>query len=226
MNESLFFLHTLVTFFFLGVALFLGKETLVAFVATCWLFANFFVSKQIGLFGFEVTASDVYVIGAMIGMSVIQEFFGKKTAYKTMWSSFFIMGVSVVMSFFHLWYTPSAADTMQPLFEKILHPLPRLMIASFIAYFIVAKLQIALFSYLHRFQRISFAVRSFLTTALMIFLDSFLFVAIGLWGMFPSLGDILLLGIVIKLLLTFSMSLFLSLAKHAYSFKKLPDESI
>jgi len=219
MNEILFFVHGLITIGFLFLALFMGKKTLIAFVSSCWLFANLFVTKQVLLFGFECTASDVYVIGAMIGTSILQEFFGKKEALSAMWTSFFILGLFTVMSVCHLAYTPSPSDEMNESFVRVLHPMPRLALVSFLTSLFVARLDIALFSFLKKFALLPFALRSFLTTSSVLLIDTLLFSFFGLWGLVTSLFDIFIISYSIKLLITMTLSLFLSLAKHILSRK-------
>ena len=219
MNEFLFFGHGLITIGFLFFALSMGKETVRAFVAFCWLFANLFVTKQILLFGFECTASDIYVIGAMIGTSILQEFFGKKEALSTMWSSFFVLGLFTVMTICHLFYTPSPSDSMHEAFSKILQPMPRLALVSFLTSFFVARLDITLFGWLQRFKRLPFALRSFCTSSSVLLIDTILFSLFGLWGICSSLFDIVLVSYSIKLLITFTMSLFLSGARYILSRK-------
>ena len=219
MNEFFFFVHGLLTIGFLFFALSMGKETVRAFVSVCWLFANLFVTKQIILFGFECTASDVYVIGAMVGMSILQEFFGKKEALSTMWSSFFILGLFTIMAMCHLAYIPSPSDSMQDSFSKILQPMPRLALVSFLTSLLVARLDITLFGWLQRFQRLPFALRSFCSSSSVLLIDTILFSLFGLWGLCSSLFDIILVSYSIKILITFTMSLFLSAAKHILSRK-------
>ena len=55
------------------------------------LIANLFVLKQIHLFGMEVTASDGYAIGSLLGLNVLQEFYGKKEAKQATCICFFFM---------------------------------------------------------------------------------------------------------------------------------------
>ena len=214
MNEFLFFAHILITLCFLFLSLRIGKETLRVFVSVSWLLANIFVTKQILLFGFECTASDVYVIGAMIGTSMIQEFFGKKEALSTLWTSFFILGLFIVMSLFHLAYSPSPGDSMHSAFLQILDPMPRLAAVSFLTSLFVARLDIALFAFLQRHLPLPFATRSFLTTSSVLLLDTLLFTLFGLGNLASSPLDICIVSYSIKLCVTMTMSLFLTFAKH------------
>jgi uncharacterized integral membrane protein (TIGR00697 family) len=226
MNELLFLGHGLTIIFFLFLALSMGKDTICAFISVSWLLANFFVTKQVFLFGFECTASDVYVIGAMIGTSILQEFFGKKEALKSMWTSFFILALFVTMTLCHLAYTPSPSDSMHSSFLKLLEPMPRLALVSFLTSLFVTRLDIALFGFLQRFSKIPFALRSFLSTSSVLLIDTLLFSILGLWGIASSLLDIFIISYTIKLIITCSMSPFLSCAKYIFSHKHSLEKTI
>ena len=91
MNEALFFIQIFFTLLFVYGALKLGPSALVAWVTVQALIANLFVLKQIHLFGMEVTASDGYAIGSLLGLNVLQEFYGKKEAKQATWICFFFM---------------------------------------------------------------------------------------------------------------------------------------
>lgn len=221
MNELLFFTHAFLVVFFLLIAFLLGKNTLIAFVSICWLFANFFITKQILFCGLQCTASDVYVIGAILGTSILQEFFGKKTAVETVWTSFFLLGLFVSMSTLHLLYQPSSSDIMHESFHRLLQPMPRLAISSFVAFFIVTRLEIALLTRLKRYPIIPFALRSLTATTLVLLVDTLLFAFLGLWGLVQSLFDVCLVSYTIKMIITLLLSPFLSLTKRIAAYKKI-----
>ena len=213
MNEYLFLFHSLVVLAFLLGARFLGKEALVAFVSSMWFFANLFVTKQISLFGFEVTASDVYAIGGMVGMSIIQEFWGKKEATRSVWISFFLLLFTAVSSYLHLQYLPSVHDSMQPHFQALLQSTPRLVLASIVTFFITARLDIVTFGLLQRIQTLPFPVRSAISTALVMLIDTILFSFLGLYGIVSSLADVCIISYAVKLLVLCILTPFLSFTR-------------
>jgi len=79
MNEFIFLLHIIIIAISSLVALRLGKEALVAYVCVLGILSNLFVTKQILLFGFNVIATDAFVVGAVLGLQLLQEYYGKKT---------------------------------------------------------------------------------------------------------------------------------------------------
>ena len=213
MNSYLFFTHTLVLLSFLLFALYLGKEALMLFVSTCTLFANFFVTKEILLFGFEVTASDVYTIGAMLAFNSIQEYFGKSVAQKALWISFFVLLFGAASSFLHLAYEPSPHDRMHPSYAAILSPAPRLALASLATFFITQYLDIHLFSFFKQKLALPFFMRAGISCACVMVADTTLFSFLGLYGLVHSLFDIVIISLAIKLFITAITSPFLAFSQ-------------
>ena len=95
-----------------------------------------FCHKADLLFGFNVTGTDVFIIGAELSLNLLQEFYGFDAAKKAIKISFLMLFSFFVYSIFQLWYTPSPADTMHPSFYSILGFTPRIIFASIIAYLI------------------------------------------------------------------------------------------
>jgi uncharacterized integral membrane protein (TIGR00697 family) len=207
MNEFIFFAQIfLIVGFALG-AFKLGKEALVAWVAIQALIANLFVLKQITLLGLEVTASDAFAIGSLLGLSFLQEYFSREEANKATWICFFFMLFFVLVSQLHLLYQPSPYDTTQPAFLAILTPTPRLLIASMSIFFIVQQIDIRLFAFLkNRWSRASFALRAAITLVITQLLDTILFSFAGLYGIVASIIDIIVISFMIKLIVIFCFS--------------------
>lgn len=65
-----------------------GKGALTTWIALVSLMANLFVLKQIDLFGFNATASDVFAVGSLLGLNLLQEKFGREAAQRAIWVSF------------------------------------------------------------------------------------------------------------------------------------------
>jgi uncharacterized integral membrane protein (TIGR00697 family) len=204
MNEILFLIQTLLIIGFALGALKLGKSALTAWVSVQALIANLFVLKHISLFGFQVTASDAYAIGSLLGLNFLQEFFSKEDAYKATRICFFFMVFFAVISRLHLLYQPSESDTSQSAFIAILSPAPRLLIASMTVFFIVQQIDVRFFAFLKKiWPQGSFASRTAIALVLSQFLDTFLFSFAGLYGIAASMLDIILVSFLIKLLVVF-----------------------
>lgn len=200
MNEALFLFHVVLVVGFGCVALKMGKGTLSAWVALQAVLANLFVLKQICFFGFHVTCSDVFAIGSIFGLNLLQEYFGKDAARKALWGCFFAMLFFVAMAQIHLFYAPSPWDTSQEAFEAILSSSPRLLLVSLGVFFLVQQIDVRLFGYLkERCPWIPVAFRNGTSLVVTQFLDTVLFSILGLWDLVASLSDIIIISFCIKL---------------------------
>lgn len=207
MNEAIFFIQTIVVLFFSLKALKRGKEAIATWVVVQALIANLFVLKQITLFGFEVTASDAFAVGSLLGLNFIQEHYGQEEAKKVVWTCFFFMFFFFAVSQLHLFYEPSTYDETQSAYQKILTPAPRLIAASMGVFFIVQQIDIRLFSFLkNHLPNLAFAVRVGITLVISQFLDTFLFSFAGLYGLVISVLDIMIVSFLIKLIVIFCMT--------------------
>lgn len=214
MNEVLFISQTVLIVLFALFALKLGKEALIAWIAIQAITANLFVLKQISLFGFNVTASDALAIGSLLGLNLLQEYFGPQEARKATWICFFSMIFFALASQLHLLYRPNEFDTTHSAFVTILSPAPRLLMASMGVFFIVQQIDIRFFSFLKRiFHNNSFAFRSGVALIISQFLDTFLFSYAGLYGLVVSLADIILISFLIKLAVIGFFTTFIKLTK-------------
>ena len=216
MNEGLFFTHCLVMVSFLFLAVRFGKEGVCAFFCLAWLMANLFVTKSIMLFGMQVTASDVYVVGAMLGLLVIQEFWGRDVAKKCVWINFLLLFFVAIQSLFQVHYAPSVNDTMQPHFEALLAPSFRLFAASIGTYLVAQYCEIALFSFMKRRVQLPFIVRALSCEIIVQMIGTVLFSISGLYGLVPSLLDIIIVSYSIKIIIVFIATPFVALTTKLF----------
>ena len=213
MNTYFFILHFVLVVSVLFVALLRGKEALTAFVAACWLFANFFVNKEIILFGLEVTASDVYAVGGMLAVAVLQEYWGQTVAKNAVWSAFIVLIFACAASFLHLSYLPSPNDSSQEAFVRLLSPAPRLIAASLFTFFFVQKLEIVLLQFVQRLTKLPFFLRAGCTIGILQIVDTTLFAFLGLYGNVHAIFDVILFSTCMKPIIVILSTPFLALCQ-------------
>lgn len=214
MNEILFFIEILIIIGFAFWALRLGKVAMTSWIVIQAIIANLFVLKQINLFGLEVTATDVFAVGSLLGLNFLQEYFSKEDAAKATWICFFCMVFFALVSQLHLLYQPSVSDVSHAAFAAILSPNFRLLAASMGVFFIVQRVDILFFDFLKKsMTKTSFALRAGLCLIFSQFLDTFLFGYAGLYGIVESLFDIILFSYLIKLLVIFCFIACVRIAK-------------
>ena len=197
MNEVLFFTHILLVLFFLAFAIRLGKEALIAFVSLAGVLANLFVVKEMTLFGLQVTCSDVFAIGGILGLNLLQEIFGKEAAKKAIRASLLALVFFACMSQIHLLYHPSDADQTHLSFASILSSAPRIIAASIGVYYVVQRFDLLFFSSLKRFIS-NLTLRLLASLLVSQAIDTILFSFLGLYGIVESLFDIILVSYIVK----------------------------
>ncbi|MCH9610014.1 MAG: queuosine precursor transporter [Chlamydiales bacterium] len=170
----------------------LGKEAASMWLGLLSVALNLFVLKEITILGLHTTASEALVVGYLLTLNLIQEFYGRKFARRTVINIFILMLLFVVMTRLHLAYEGGVN-------HAVFTPLPRLFLASLVSFFVVQFFDISLFSYLRgklggRF----FPLRTAMTLFLSQCLDTALFTLIGLWGIVDNPLEIILFSIIIK----------------------------
>ncbi len=203
MNEVLFFAQTFLIVSFALVALKLGQSALITWITIQAILANLFVLKQITLLNFEVTATDAFAIGSLLGLNFLQEHYGKEEAQKATWICFFTMLFFALSSQLHLLFHPSIHDTAHQAFTTILAPAPRLLLASIAVFFLVQQIDVRIFAFLKNHSNRSFVFRTAISLTISQFLDTLLFSFIGLYGLVASMIDIILISFLIKLIVIF-----------------------
>ncbi|MBT4856343.1 queuosine precursor transporter [bacterium] len=203
-NELIFFSHIIVISVGNIIALRFGKEALVAFLCIQALIANIFVSKQILLFGLCVTGTDAFIIGCDLSLNLLQEYFGRKVANKTIWISFSVLLFYLVMTQIQLFYIPNCYDTMHPHFQMILGMAPRIILASLVAYLTAIKVEYILYQWLKSKLNGRFLIlRNYGAIIVSQLLDTIIFSILGLWGSVHSIIHIMILSYIIKLIALF-----------------------
>jgi uncharacterized integral membrane protein (TIGR00697 family) len=201
MNESIFFTHLLLMIGFLFAALRFGIVGLTVLVCLQTVFANIFVVKQINLFGLSVTCSDVFMVGGLLALNLLQEFFGKESAKQAVRVSLFAAVFFVAMVEMHLLYTPNGEDVTHSAFSQIFSATPRIVFASIAVFFLVQQIDMRIFAWMQkRFSGRQLPLRIGLSLFLSQSIDTVLFSFVGLYGIVASVMAIIAVSLPIKFL--------------------------
>lgn len=215
MNELLFFSHILVLIAAVIVALRLGKSALIALLGLQVVMGNLFVTKQMVCFGFHVTCTDVFTIGALFTLNLLQEYYGKQVAKRAIWIAFFLLFCFIVLSQLHLLYTPSPYDTMQHVFQKLLAATPRIMIASFAVGMLCQRLDVWIYGYLkNKFPSQSLVLRFGGASLISQLFDTVLFSFLALYGLVHSMTHIIVVSYLVKVTIIFCIAPFTTFSKR------------
>jgi uncharacterized integral membrane protein (TIGR00697 family) len=200
MNEIIFITHIFVVISFVIAALRFGSShSLISLVAVQAILANLFVVKQMNLFGMTVTCSDVYSIGCILSLNLLQEYYGKDLAKKAIQISFLGLIFFMLMSQIHLWYLPAPSDITHTSFQTIFAATPRIIFASIAVFYLVMKLDLTFFAWLKQKLAGKFLPqRVGLSLFFSQFVDTVLFSFMGLYGIVESVLDIILISYFVK----------------------------
>ena len=217
MNELVFFAHVIVVMLAVLGAVRLGREALIVSIALQAVIANLFVIKQITLFGMHVTSGDVYIVGSMLGLNLLQEFHGREAVQKSIWISFAALIFLGVMGQFQILYRPNVHDYAHDGYKLLLSPQPRILLASLAAFFVVQQLDARLFAFLKtRFSGVPLALRSAFSLAVCQTVDTVLFAFLGLFGIVESVGHIILICLIVKFTIIGCMTPLTGLARRVH----------
>jgi len=202
------------------VALRIGEKALNAWLCVLALGMNIFVLKQITLFGWDVTGTDALTVGYILGLSLIQEYYGSRAARMHVGMAFLISLGFILLSYIQLAYHPNAYDSAHSHLCFIFIPLPRILGASLLSFLLVQLVDIRIFSVLRRkFKGRLFAARAGMCCLFSQILDTIFFSFVGLYGLVENIGHIILLSLFLKIFITFISTPFLSLS---YLFTAIP----
>lgn len=213
-NELIFIAHSLIISIFALIALRLGKEALIGFISVTCILANLFVIKQTTLCTLTATCSDAYSIGAVLGLNLLQEYYGRDMGKKAIWISFFLLIFYGIVTQIHLAYIPSNCDIIQHSYAAILEMMPRIIIASFSVYLLVQNIDSILYAWLkQKFHGNYLVLRNYISIGTCQFLDTALFSFFGLYGLVDNIWHIIVVSYAIKLIAIFLATPCIALSK-------------
>lgn len=192
-----------------------GKSGLITWIALQAVLSNLFVLKQINLFGLNATASDIFTIGGLLGLNLLQQHYGYQAAKQAITSAFLSLAFFCFVSQVHLLYTPTAYDFAHPAYELLLAPTPRLLAASVIAYICSQSLNVFAFKHLSQRLGASAGLTCHISSVLLAqAVDTTLFSYLGLYGLMHNLVQVILISFFIKTFALLSTLPFTQFAPH------------
>jgi len=172
--------------------------------ATCLLVANIIAVKLVSIGAWVVPAGVIAYPLTFLFTDVITELYGRKIASRVIWLGF---GVSVLMAllvYFGGLLPPAPIWADQPAYESILGMVPRITLASLIAYLVSQHHDVFAFHFWWQKTRGRFLwLRNNASTMVSQALDTGIFITIAFWGTVPAgvLTNMLLSQYVIKLVI-------------------------
>ena len=197
-NELIFLTHTLFCASAVVLCAYVGRSLLIAYLCLLGVLANLFVLKTITLFGLTATCSDLYMVAMVLGLNVLQEWWGKESAQKAIYYGFGALIAYTLFCLFQLGYAPAITDTHMTFYQELLGHMPRITAASLIAYFVSLQCDRALYGFLRTRSCLSVTRASTLSMIASQSLDTVLFSILGLYGTLTGIGSIIMVSMIIK----------------------------
>lgn len=171
---------------------------------TCLIVANIIAVKIISVFGWVVPAGVIAYPLTFLFTDVIAELYGRKTATRVVWLGFAANILMVALIFGSKLLPPAAIWESQPAYESILGMVPRIVLASMIAYLISQHYDVFAFHFWRRKTKGRFLwLRNNASTMVSQAMDTGLFITIAFWGTVPTavVMEMIVTQYVIKLII-------------------------
>ncbi len=177
---------------------------LATLFTTCLIVANIIAVKLISIGGWVVPAGVIAYPLTFLFTDVIAELYGRKIASRVVWAGFGANLLMVVLIFGGKILPEATIWQGQPAYESILGMVPRIVLASMIAYLISQHHDVFAFHFWRQKTKGRFLwLRNNASTMVSQALDTGLFITIAFWGTVPTevVIEMLLTQYVIKLVI-------------------------
>ena len=157
------------------------KPLIVASIIT----ANIQVLKTVQLFGLVATLGNILYGSIFLATDILSEVYGKKAARRGVWLGFIGMILMTLWMQIGLKFIPDASDFAQDALSTIFGLMPRVAAGSMVAYLISQHHDVFAFHFWKNRTRGRFLwLRNNASTMVSQAIDSIIFCAIALWGLF------------------------------------------
>nr|WP_255700400.1 queuosine precursor transporter [Dethiosulfovibrio faecalis] len=178
-----------------------GKQGLLCWIPVSVILANIQVVKMVSLFGITSTLGNIVYASAFLVTDILSENHGKEDAKQAVYIGFFSLIAMTVIMNLALWFNPHPDDFAQGALETIFKLMPRLALASFMAYGASQLHDVWAFHWWkERTGGRLLWLRNNLSTMVSQALDSVIFTLVAFYGTVPTgvLGEIVLSTYVLK----------------------------
>ena len=151
MNELYLIVEILIIFSMVVLSYrFFGKYGLFAWIAIATILANIQVTKQVTVFGLDVTMGNVLFASTFLATDILNEKLGFKHSRKGVYIGLFSVICFLVVSQITLLFKPNSFDLVSGSMNTLFSLSPRVCISSVIMFFLANLLDVYLFEYLKK----------------------------------------------------------------------------
>jgi len=184
--------------------------------------ANIQTIKISDFFGFSLSLGNIVYAGIFLSTDILNQKYGKKSAETSVKLSFIVMIAFTILMYIFLYFIPNAYDTSQNSLEAIFNIMPRIAIASLLAYFTSQFVDIHIFDKLkQKYNKIWLSNNA--STIIGQTLDTIIFVSVAFIGILPfnEVIEIIITMLVIKFIITIADTPFMYLANSIKKVKEI-----
>lgn len=181
MNEIIFIIFFILLAFLNLVAFYKGKTYIFVLIAVYSILMNIFVTKQFYLFWLAVTGWNALYWAIFLLTDILSEHYWKKYALKAVKIGFFSMLVFVISTQFLLYFQPNDLDYANESLKALFWITPRILFASFLAYFIAQHIDVYLYEKIKKYYKWKYLfLRNNLSTFISQAIDTLIFTFVWL----------------------------------------------
>lgn len=164
----------------------MALTVLAMLFVTCLLVANIIASKLISIGGWIVPAGVIAYPLTFLFTDAISELYGKKVASKVVWAGFGASVLMVILIFCGKLLSPAPFWKGQSAYESILGMVPRIVLASMIAYLVSQHHDVFAFHFWRRKTNGKHLwLRNNASTMVSQAIDTGIFISIAFWEVVP-----------------------------------------
>jgi len=187
MNELLFFGAALVSYF--GVALVakkFGKSGLMAWVAVSVILANIAVTKQVRMFGLDVTLGNILFSSTYLCTDIISEVYGKEASKKAVYGGLIAAIGFILFGFIVNATLPNEFDFVDGPLKEIITFSARTTTASVVCFFLSNLCDVWLFERFRKHSTKNLWLRNNVCTIVCNCLENFVMIFGAFWGIYDA----------------------------------------
>lgn len=187
MNEVYWVIMLILNFaLIMGAFRLWGKLGLYIWVPISVIVANIQVTKNVSLFAMEATLGNIVYATGFLATDILSELYGKRESYKAVAIGFFSLLSMTLLMQLALFFEPSASDIAQESLSTIFSLMPRIALASLVAYLVSNLHDVWAFDLWKRLKpgRHTLWMRNNFSTFISQLIDTIIFVTIAFSGVY------------------------------------------
>jgi uncharacterized integral membrane protein (TIGR00697 family) len=221
MINELLWIGLLITSFLIVILAYrlFGKTGLYVWTAVGVILANIQVMKTVQVFGLVTALGNVIYSSLFLVTDIINENHSKKDAQKAVWIGFFVLLTTTIVMQITISFIPHESDFLSEHITEIFTFLPRIALASLIAYLISQSHDVWFFATLkNRYHHKFLWLRNNLSTISSQLIDNIIFTLIAFTGIFSwdIIIQIFLTSMIMKIFVATCDTPFVYWARNIY----------